>query len=97
LAAQLAAADNGDDVVQPPMLIELPVGTAARIRSRTAPGMAASDGTEPLVDGVRFFVPVAAWDLMLVLAFSTPSLPASDAFADLFDLLAQTARWVQAA
>lgn len=94
VAARLAVstADEGD-LHEPPTLVDLPVGRAARVRARGGVGVAASNGEEPPVDGVRFYVPVPSWDRLFVLAFSTPSLPAADAFADLFDILAQTARW----
>jgi hypothetical protein len=84
---------TGETLAEAPRLVELPIGGAVRLRGRMGAGMTGSDGREPLVDVTRFFVPAPAWGLMLVMAFSTPILPASDAFAELFDQLARTARW----
>jgi len=92
VATRLATAE-GEDLHETPAVVDLPVGRGARVRARASAGVAGSNGEEPPVDAVRFYVPVPAWGLLFVLAFSTPSLPAADAFADLFDLLARTARW----
>jgi hypothetical protein len=89
----LAQPGAGESLVDVPVLVDLPIGPAVRVRGRTGAGLTGTDGREPLVDVTRFFVPVPEWDLMLVMAFSTPILPASDAFAALFDQLAKTARW----
>lgn len=90
----LPTAENEDEELhEPPAVVDLPVGRAVRVRARGRAGVTASNGEEPPVDAVRFYVPVPEWDRLFVLAFSTPSLPAADAFADLFDVMAQTARW----
>jgi len=83
----------GESVEELPATIDLEVGQAVRIRGRTGVGMTGSDGSEPMVDVTRFFVPVPPWDPMLVMAFSTRILPVGEAFAELFDQLARTARW----
>lgn len=88
-----SGASLGESLSEPPAAVELPIGWCVRTRARTAAGLAGSDGEEAVVDVTRFFVPVAAWGHMLVMAFSTPMLSASDSFAVLFDQLALTARW----
>jgi hypothetical protein len=95
MAGELAAGANDERLAEAPRLVDLPVGTAVRTRARVGAGFTGSDGREPDVDVVRFFVPVTEWATMLVIAFSTPVLPAADAFAELFDQLATTARWRQ--
>ncbi len=64
-----------------------------RTRSLVSSGLAGSDGREPQLAVVQFFVPIPQWRSLLVLAFSTPTLVAADAFAELFDALARSARW----
>ncbi len=88
-------AEPGEDesIGEGPPEVELPIGWAVRVRGRTSAGLAGSDGVVALADITRFFVPVAEWGYMLVMAFSTPILSASDTFAALFDQLARTARW----
>jgi hypothetical protein len=93
MVAALSQPTTGETLQEEPAIVELPIGRSVRTRVRGGSGMSGSDGREALVDLVRFFVPVPEWGLMLVMAFSTPILPASDAFADLFDQLALTARW----
>lgn len=92
MAAQLSIPTD-EDLQEPPALVDLPVGRAVRVRAQRGAGETASNGVEPPVVTVRFYVPVPQWDLLFVLAFSTPSLPAADAFVELFDVLASTARW----
>lgn len=55
--------------------------------------MAGTDGREPLSETVQFFVPLPEAHRMLVLAFSTPMLQLADAYAPLFDAMAESARW----
>jgi len=82
----------GESMLEPPTVVELGLGTAARSRVRTTAEVPESDRTVP-VDLTRFFLPRADWDRLLVMAFSTVILPASDALAELFDLIALGARW----
>jgi hypothetical protein len=84
---------DDEELHGPPTAVDLPVGRAVRLRARARAVIAASSGEEPPVDAVRYYVPLPHWDRLLVLAFSTPSLSAADAFSELFDLLALTARW----
>lgn len=74
-------------------VVELGVGAAVRLRALVGSGVTSSDGQEPEVDVVRYFVPVPAREILLVMAFSTPALFAADAFAELFDALARSASW----
>lgn len=82
----------GEEAVDPPRVVELPTGTAVRSRCRVEAEVPDSGG-EASVDVTRFFVPVPEDDRLLVMAFSTPILPVSDALADLFDRVAQAVRW----
>jgi hypothetical protein len=93
MVAVLASPGAGEVLGEGPDLIELPIGRAVRVRGRTGSGLTGTDGREPPIDVTRFFIPIPSWDMMLVMAFSTPILPAADAFAELFDQLALTARW----
>ena len=74
-------------------IVELAVGPAVRVRALVRSDLTGSDGRHPEVQMVRFFVPVPELEGMLVMAFSTPSLFAADAFAELFDALARSASW----
>jgi len=87
------AEPEAEELREPPAVVELPVGRSVRVRGRMGAGVKASTGEEPRIDEVRFYVPMAEWGMLFVLVFSTPSLPAADAFAEVFDLLARTARW----
>lgn len=92
LAAALAEPADGE-VARERSMVDLGLGPAVRTRSRVGSGLAGSDGREPAVDVVQFFAPIPQWTTLLVLAFSTPTLVAADAFAELFDALARSARW----
>lgn len=74
-------------------IVELAVGRAVRVRALARSELTGSDGRHPEVQVVRFFVPAPDLGGMLVMAFSTPSLFAADAFAELFDALARSASW----
>ena len=88
----LAEPGAGEATVEPPTVVELGMGTAARSRVRIVSEVPESDRTVP-VDLTRFFLPRPDWDRLLVMAFSTAILPASDALAELFDQIALGARW----
>jgi hypothetical protein len=75
---------------------ELGVGPAYRVRALVGSGMHGSDGVEAVADVVRFFVPLAGEPHVLVLTFSTPILGLGDTFAELFDQMARSARWLPA-
>jgi hypothetical protein len=85
--------EEDEEVVEVGRLVELPIGPAVRARTRQAAPLEGSDGRRPKIDLVRYFVPMFDWATMLVMVFSTPTLYASDAFAELFDQLARSARW----
>jgi hypothetical protein len=82
----------GEETVDPPREVELSTGKAVRSRCRVEAEVPDSGG-EATVDVTRFFVPIPEDDRLLVMAFSTPILPVSDALADLFDRVAQAVRW----
>jgi hypothetical protein len=88
----LAEPGPGEALVDPPTVVDLGMGPATRSRIRTISEVPESDRTVP-VDLTRFFLPRADWDRLLVMAFSTAILPASDALAELFDQIALGARW----
>ena len=88
----LAEPGPGETAVQPPTVVELGLGPATRSRVRIVSEIPESDRTVP-VDLTRFFLPRADWDRLMVMAFSTAILPASDALAELFDQIALGARW----
>jgi hypothetical protein len=77
--------------------VELRLGPAHRVRALVGSGVHGRDGGEAAVDVVRFFVPLAGGAHLLVLAFSTPILDLGDVFAELFDQMALSARWLDAA
>ena len=93
IAEGLRHPDEDERPVEPPRLVELPVGSSVRTRARVSVREYDGAGKEPEVDVVRFFTPVPEWDLLLVIAFSTPILAAAGAFAELFDSMAATAQW----
>ena len=71
--------------------MQLALGRALRTRS-CAPG---ADGAG--VTALEFHVPVPATDRLLLLTFSTP-MPVPElveAFVELFDAIAEGARWVR--
>ncbi len=75
-------------------VVDLPIGRAARLRRRAGIGLVAEDGREPEAETVQFFVPLEApRGRMLALTFSTPTIAVADAFVELFDVIAATARW----
>ncbi|MGH9137633.1 MAG: hypothetical protein ACRD0G_11385 [Acidimicrobiales bacterium] len=73
--------------------VDLAVGRAVRVRKLVRSGLRGTDGREPRSDSVQFFVPLPEADHLLVLTFATPILPLGDAYAELFDAMAATARW----
>jgi hypothetical protein len=90
----LATPSGGEEILDAPTLVgDLRVGPGVRVRARVTGDVGGAGGRRPPVDVVRFFVPVPDWDRMLVMAFSTPMLYASDAFASVFDHMAASARW----
>ncbi len=91
MSAVLAGPCPDEVLTEGPKEVPLRVGPAVRTRARVTGHL---DGSRPVtVDLVRYFVPIPACDDMLVMAFSTPTLYASDAFAVLFDQMAASAQW----
>jgi hypothetical protein len=113
LLAQALAHPYDERPIEPPRLVDLPVGPSVRTRARVGPALRIHDrvsstvsiysgvgvsehdaaAPEPEEDVVRFYTAVPEWDLLLVIAFSTPVLAAAEAFAELFDSIAITAQW----
>ncbi|HET9060829.1 MAG TPA: hypothetical protein VFN61_12975 [Acidimicrobiales bacterium] len=70
------------------------VGTAEAVRTiqrQPVPGWAGT-GAAPEIETVHYYTPLVPDDRMLVLAFSTPSTWAAEAFRALFDQIALSAR-----
>ncbi|MBO0693058.1 MAG: hypothetical protein J2P58_09190 [Acidimicrobiaceae bacterium] len=81
-----------EELSEGPDVVTLTLGDSVRTRSRISDQLAGAE-TATTVDIVRYFVPVPAWDRLLVMAFSTPMLYAADAMTELFDQMALGARW----
>lgn len=95
LAADLAKG-NGGQVLEH-SVVDLQVGEAARVRRRAGTGIHAVNGQEVVGEAVQFYVPLREARRMLALVFSTPILSLGDNYASLFDVMALSTRWVQAA
>ena len=74
--------------------LELPAGTAVRLRRTTDSGFAGSDGGTVRTAETQYFVPVPRTDKVLALTFSTPNLSVREALEELFDRIARTLAWV---
>ena len=92
LLTLLGSPSSGEEPVDDARVVTLALGDAARTRVRLSDQVEGAE-TVSTVDVVRYFIPVAAWDRLLVMAFSTPMLYAADAMAELFDQMALGARW----
>lgn len=94
--AGVLAADTEKGKVIEHSVAELPyLGRAARVRRRAGTGFTGEDGTEAEGETVQYYLPLEEVNKTLALLFATPFLPLADAYAQLFDLVAATARWVQ--
>jgi hypothetical protein len=93
MVADLGQPGLGEEMLDPPRLVDLRVGEAVRVRGRTEAEPPESSGRQATVDVTRFFVPKQQWDRLLVISFSTAMLALSDVLADLFDRVAQSVRW----
>lgn len=69
----------------------LPAGPAVRVRRRLL--SAIPGGKEVPVESVQYFVPFPDGDHLVLLNFSTPNLALADAFAEVFDAMAETLSW----
>lgn len=95
IAATLAAgAGSKKGIVLEHSVTDLPIGRAARLRRRTSSGIHGTDGREVESESVQFYVPFPDFSRTLALVFSTPILPLADAYAELFDTMATTAKWI---
>jgi len=92
MVSMLGGRADGEERSEGPTVVTLTLGDAVRTRARVRDQLAGA-GTVSTVDVVRYFVPMPTWDRLLVMAFSTPMLYAADAMAELFDQMAQSARW----
>lgn len=90
LGDRLAAEAGPSEQVREVDLIELPVGPALRVRKGVRPTVL---GREVDTEVVQHFVPVPGGDRMVVLTFSTPVVVLADAFAELFDAIAESLRF----
>lgn len=78
-------------------VVELQVGRAARVRRRAPIGIQPEDGEEIIGETIHYYVPLPEARRTLGMVFSTPMLSAADAYAELFDVMALSANWRQAA
>lgn len=90
LGERLAAEPGPTEHVREVEVVELPVGPALRVRKGVRPTVV---GREVDTDVVQYFVPVPGGDRLVVLTFSTPIAALADAFAGLFDAIAETLRF----
>lgn len=77
-------------------VVELQVGSAARIHRRAPIGIKAEDGREVIGETIHYYVPLPEARRTLAMVFSTPLLSVADAYTRLFDVMALSARWKQA-
>lgn len=88
---------SGESEVVEHSVVDLQVGQAARVRRRTViDGVQDEEGRVAHGMSVDFFVPLPQAERTLALVFSTPILPLADAYAELFDLMAASAKWLPA-
>lgn len=73
--------------------VDLPAGSAARIRRKTTVTPAEAGHKKIDLHALQFFVPVPKTTAVLVLAFSTPVTALADEFTELFDAIAGTVHW----
>lgn len=92
IVTMLGEPASGEQVSEGPEVVTLALGDAVRTRARVREQVQGADRFST-ADVVRYFVPMPSWDRLLVMAFSTPMLYAADAMAELFDQMAQGARW----
>ncbi|MGW1216238.1 hypothetical protein ACWD5F_42065 [Streptomyces sp. NPDC002499] len=99
LAARLSADGDGEVSV-----VELPAGTAVRVRrttggpDRSAPTGAPGSPDEALASiTLDYQLPVPATDAHLLLTFSTPLIQIGDAMVELFDAVAGSLTWLDGA
>lgn len=88
-------ADNEKANVMEHSVQDLPIGRAARIRRPTNTGVHGNDGREVVSETVQYYVPLPDLNSTVALVFSTPILPLVDAYIELFDTMAKTAKWVE--
>lgn len=93
LARRLRHQPRSTPVAHAVEVVTLPAGKAVRSRGRTFARPVGPTGPTVEVDTVQYFVPVPDGDGLLVLTFSTPTLPLADAFAELFDAIAGSLSW----
>lgn len=99
MAATLASSSerSGKGEVTEHSVVDLQVGQAARVRRRTViDGIQDEAGQSAHGVSVDFFIPLLQAERTLALVFSTPILPLADAYAELFDLMAASAKWLPA-
>lgn len=94
IAASLATR-TAEREVSESSTVELMVGPAARLRMRVRSAVEA-EGKRPVpAEALHFYVPLPEADRTLSIVFSTPLLPLADAYMELFDLIAGSARWMR--
>lgn len=95
IGTSLAARRSQEREVSESSTVELMLGPAARLRMRAKSGIEA-EGNRPVpAEALHFYVPLPEADRTVVMVFSTPLLPLADAYIELFDLIAGSARWMR--
>lgn len=87
MAAELAGS-SGEDVDAG--VVTVNGGPAIRLRRRVK---ATIEDVSATAESLQYFVPSPEGRQMIVLNFSTPSVPVADALVDLFDAMATTFDW----
>jgi hypothetical protein len=72
-------------------IVDLPSGPALRVHSHPEITV---DETLVQTDNVQYFLPVPGRDAVLVVTFSTPSLPYAEAFGQVFAGMAASIEWI---
>ncbi len=89
---ELAGEAGRQTTVRDTEIVELPAGRAVRVHKETALTAA---GRPAYTDVVQYFLPMPGRFAVLIVTFSTPTLPLAEAFGELFDTMAASIEWVQ--
>ena len=73
--------------------VELPAGSAVRVRARRTADLPGDPGPGIQVETLQYFLVIPGREALLLLSFSTPDIAIGDAFVELFDVIAQSLSW----
>lgn len=93
LAEQLERSQGSQSRPATATVVKLGAGPAVRLRRRTMTEALSGEGGWAEVESVQYFLSVPGTRNLLVLSFSTPNLALSEAFAELFDAMAESLSW----